>query len=249
MSSTRLPGKPLKEIAGKTLVERVYLQALQCKALTKVVIATDDTQIEKVARAFGAQVVMTSPENETGSDRVAEAARLLGGDFELVANIQGDMPFINPQVIEQTVAALAGDTAFDMSTVASPILDQAEFTRPAAVKVAIGTGGRALYFSRAPIPFWRDQPNTFSPSPSEPYGYKHMGLYVFRKAALQRLSTLTRAQVEKRESLEQLRALANGMAIKVAVVEPALVVPGIEVDTPEDLERARAWSSSNSSIR
>ena len=185
---------------------------------------------------------MTGSHHHTGSDRVAEVMNIFrsqGREFSYVANIQGDMPFINPAVIDLTIETLAeGGPSFGMSTVATPLLSEEEFLRPQAVKVVLGTDGSALYFSRSPIPHWRE-PKEVRISEAEPCGYKHMGLYVFRPEALQRLTSLPQSLPEKREKLEQLRALTGGIKVRVAVASPNMVHPSIEVDTEEDLERAR----------
>ncbi len=242
LKSTRLPEKPLKDIGGKLLIQRVWEQAKRATTLTEVVLATDDPTIFEAATKFGATALMTSSNHLTGSDRVSEAAEIMkkrGKRFDLIANVQGDMPFINPEVINRTVLALAeGSADYGMSTVATPILSEGEFLRSASVKVVIGTDGAALYFSRAPIPFIRE-PDGLEISEESPYGFKHMGLYVFRPETLAKLNTLSQSLPEQRERLEQLRALCNGIRIRVAVVPPELLVNQVEVDTPEDLERAR----------
>jgi 3-deoxy-manno-octulosonate cytidylyltransferase (CMP-KDO synthetase) len=239
--STRLPGKPLKEIAGKTLLQRVWERASHSKFLSEVVIATDDQRIIDAAQKFGAKALMTSDKHATGSDRVGEVMEIYlrqGKRFDFVANVQGDMPFINPDVIDRTIAVLAeGGDSFGMSTVATPILAEEEFLRPSAVKVAVANDNAALYFSRAPIPFWRERSEVVI-TEKDPFGFKHMGLYVFRPEALRRLGALPQSLPEKREKLEQLRALCGGIRIRVAIVTQAMVHPSIEIDTPEDLERA-----------
>ncbi len=244
--STRLPAKPLKDICGKSLVQRVYEQAGKAKHVAEYVVATDDERIAEHVRSFGGKVLMTGSHHHTGSDRVAEVMEIFrkeGKDFDFVANIQGDMPFINPDVIDMTIEALASSgKEFGMSTVATPIISEEEFMRPQAVKVVLGTDNSALYFSRAPIPFWRE-PKEIKVSDTEPCGYKHMGLYVFRPEALSLLTKLPQSLPEKREKLEQLRALTGGIRIKVAVASQAMVQPSIEVDTEEDLQRAREAAS------
>lgn len=243
-ASMRLPGKPLADICGKSLVQRVYEQARQAASISDIFISSDDQRIEDEAKRIGAPFIRTSSNCLTGSDRVCEAWSSLGKKYDLVANVQGDMPFINPKVIDDTVSTLSEASAeFGMSTVACPIVDSDEFERPAAVKVAIGSEGRALYFSRSPIPHLRE-PQGFVPSESNPYGYKHMGLYVFRPQVLERIHTVPPAFTEGREKLEQLRALAHGIQIRICTVSRAMVLPAIEVDTPEDLERARAHAKS-----
>lgn len=252
MKSTRLPDKPLKDIGGKTLLERVYSQARQAKHPTLVVIATDDQRIAAAANKFGAEVVMTSPNAATGSDRVAEVAQILkarGQEFDLIANVQGDMPFISPAAIDLTIEALRdGSKEFGMSTLATPITAREEFERTAAVKVVLGQSERALYFSRAPVPFARDPEETYA-QPDIVYGHKHIGLYVFKPEVLAQLGDLPLLPPEEREKLEQLRALAAGIAIRVAVVPRAILEPSIEVDTPEDLERARTFATAFDAAR
>lgn len=238
--SARLPGKPLADIKGMTLVERVWRRASEASCFSSLAVATDDTRIREVCETFGAKVIMTGSTALTGSDRVAEAASVMekgGESYDFVANVQGDMPFINPRVIETAVQSLIDASGeFGMSTIGTPITSEEEFIRPDAVKVVIGEGGRALYFSRAAIPHMRNKTPVNS---EEPYGYKHLGLYIFRRETLRRLSSLKQTLPEKRESLEQLRALSNGIAIRVAIIPRELLEPSIEVDTPADLELAR----------
>jgi 3-deoxy-manno-octulosonate cytidylyltransferase (CMP-KDO synthetase) len=169
-----------------------------------------------------------------------------GEIFGLIANIQGDMPFINPEVVDSTIQSLASaDESFSMATIATPIVTREEFERPASVKIALGEDGRALYFSRAPIPHWRNFPGEEHISLEAPYSYRHMGLYVFRREALKRIATLPKARTEQREALEQLRALAHGIGIKVKIVSREAVEPNIEVDTPEDLDNATHYAREN----
>jgi len=246
LESTRFPHKPLKIINGKTLVERVWLQASQSSRVTLLVVATNNEEIAEECRRKGMRYVMTAATHETGTDRVAEACTLLeaqGHSFELVANIQGDMPFINPAVIDGVVAALAdAPEGFDMATIGTPIVSRDEFERPAAVKIALGEGGRALYFSRSPIPHWRNFPGDAVVSPENPLGFKHMGLYIFRRQTLATLAIFPKAHTEQREALEQLRALAHGIGIKTHIVPRTVVEPCIEVDTPQDLEDAERYA-------
>ena len=250
MKSTRLPDKPLKDIGGKSLIQRVYEQACKAKLADTVVIATDDQRIAEAARGFGADVIMTSENAATGSDRVAEVVSIFksrGQEFDLIANVQGDMPFISPFAIDLTIEALANldsksESVFGMSTLATTITLREEFERPSAVKVVIGADARALYFSRAPVPFARDPQEAYS-EPGVIYGHKHIGLYVFRPEVLAQLGSLPLLPPEQREKLEQLRALAAGVAIRVAIVPRAKLEPSIEVDTPEDLERARSLAA------
>ncbi len=239
ISSSRLPAKPLKDIAGKSLLQRVYEQATKA-SLSRLIIATDSTEIETHAKGFGAEVMLTSSANLTGTDRVAEVARRLresGSSFDIVVNIQGDMPFINPEVINSCVNALtSGPSEFGMSTICTPIFDDTEFSRPASVKVVLGHNQSALYFSRAPVPFWRDRGK--EALGMEVLGYRHIGLYCFRLQTLLKIAALKPCELEEREKLEQLRALAYGFRIRAAIIDAAALKNQIEVDTPEDLERA-----------
>lgn len=239
LTSSRLPNKPLAEIVGQTLVQRVYNQAKQARSAAKIVIATDAPEIAAHAKSIGAECVMTSSACRTGSDRVAEAAAIYeaqGEKFDLIANVQGDMPFINPRVIDRVIDDLAESPAqFGMGTLATPITDMDEYTRPSAVKVVFGGNGMALYFSRAPIPHYRDGYAGNTPQ----IAHKHMGLYVFRPQTLKLLPTLPEGKLEAAEKLEQLRALEQGIQIKMTIVDRKMVEPSIEVDTPADLERAR----------
>ena len=246
LESTRFPNKPLKVINGKTLVERVWLQASKSTCVTTLVVATNNKEIAAECEAKGMRYVMTSSSHETGTDRVAEACSILesqGARFDLVANIQGDMPFVNPEVIDSVVTSLAkADPDFGMATIGTPIVVREEFERAACVKIALGENGRALYFSRAPIPHWRNFPGDAAISAESPLGFKHMGLYIFRRATLTRIASLPKAFTEQREALEQLRALAHGIGIKAHIVPRASVEPCIEVDTPQDLEDADRYA-------
>ncbi len=230
LESERLPRKPLADIAGKSLVQRVWEQASKSKKLDKLVVATDSDEIIDVVKSFGGEFVKTSNKPRTGTDRVYEAFSITEGNFSFVVNIQGDMPFINPVLIDSCIELLESSGA-DMVTPATPIISDEEFFRDSTVKVAIGNEGRALYFSRAPIPYPRHR--------SDPLGFKHIGLYVFTAKALQTFPSLPSCEVEEREKLEQLRALASGFDIRIFNASPQLTTPGIEVDTPADLERAR----------
>lgn len=249
LESTRLPHKPLRDIYGKSLVERVWLQAKRSTAVSKLVVATCNAEIATECEQKEIAYILTGSHHETGTDRVAEACAILnaqGEAFDFVANIQGDMPFINPEVVDSTIDSLASaDESFSMATIATPIVTREEYERPAAVKIALGEGDRALYFSRSPIPHWRNFPGEDQISTLNPYSYRHMGLYVFRSDELKRIATLPKAQTEQREALEQLRALAHGLGIKVNIVSRDAVKPNIEVDTPEDLENATRYAQEN----
>lgn len=232
--STRLPGKPLLDIAGKPMVQRVWEQASR-SAASSLVIATDDTRIRDVAQGFGAQVCMTSSEHPSGTDRLQQVARELGWDDEqIVVNVQGDEPLIPPAVIDQVAANLATRPQAGMATLCEPLEKLEELLNPNAVKVVADREGMALYFSRAPIPWPRD---AFAQSreamPSEGQWQRHIGIYAYRTRFLHQYVTWQPAPLELLESLEQLRALYNGERIHVApAVQP---VPG-GVDTQQDLD-------------
>jgi 3-deoxy-manno-octulosonate cytidylyltransferase (CMP-KDO synthetase) len=235
--STRLPGKPLLEIHGKSMIQRVWEQASLSKA-SQVVIATDDTRIYDVARAFGARVCMTSAEHPSGTDRLQQVALELGfAQDHIVVNVQGDEPLIPAVVIDQVATNLSANVAAGVATLCESIDSVDDLTNTNVVKVVGDAAGMALYFSRAPIPWPRDafaqEPGTF---PSNGQWFRHIGIYAYRTSFLHRYVTWTPAPQEQLESLEQLRALHNGIKIHVA---PAVqrVPPG--VDTLEDLEQVR----------
>ena len=232
-ASTRLPGKPLIEMAGKPMVQWVYGRALACQA-REVLIATDDERIEKVARQFGAEVVMTSIDHVSGTDRIAEVAELRGwSDDEVVVNLQGDEPSMPAELVSQVAELLLADSQADIATLATPIRDREEYFDPNAVKVVTDGEGRALYFSRAPIPWYRDE----LPPDTLPAARRHIGLYAYRVGALRRLASLPPAPLEVAEKLEQLRALFNDFEIRVG---EAVTRPGPDVNTAEDLARVSA---------
>ena len=225
-SSTRLPGKPLADIHGRPMIEHVYRRASEAASLDRVIVATDDRRVFEAVRAFGGEVLMTSPHHRTGSERVAEVAAQL--DSVLIVNVQGDEPLLAPAMIDDAVAACLADPSLGMSTVRYRITDPAEIASPAVVKVVTDLRGRALYFSRAAVPFLRD--------PGTPaIWYKHVGLYVYRREFLLTFASLPPTPLELSESLEQLRALEHGHAIMT--VESRHEALG--VDTPDDLERVR----------
>ena len=240
LASSRLPGKVLADLGGRPVLEHVYHRALESGA-DSVVVATDTDEVADVARRFGARVVMTSSTHESGTDRIAEAAtRLDLAPETIVVNLQGDEPQMPPAAIAAVAEALAAAPPA-IATLALPIRTIAEFIDPNVVKVVTDTGGRALYFSRAPVPWPRDlvQDATSGSVASlpEPAPRRHVGLYGYRVAALTTFAALPVHPLERSERLEQLRALAHGMAIHV-VEAPAPIPPGI--DTPRDLEAARA---------
>jgi 3-deoxy-manno-octulosonate cytidylyltransferase (CMP-KDO synthetase) len=237
-ASTRLPGKPLAEIAGMPMVARVAAQAALSGALD-VVIATDDERVVTAAEAHGHRVVMTRVDHESGSDRVMEVVERAGWpDDALIVNVQGDEPLIPPQVIRQVADLLDDHAECDIATLCEPITQAAVLLDPNVVKVVIGAAQRALYFSRAPIPWDRANfpaAEQHSAQLTGGYWWRHIGIYAFRASGLREFCGLPTSELEALESLEQLRALQHGMGI--AIAEAGTRVPG-GVDTPDDLRRA-----------
>ena len=236
-SSSRLPGKPLLDIAGKPMVLRVLDRAMQAGA-GEVWVATDHSGIAEVVEAAGGKVILTSADHPSGTDRLAEVATQLGwADHTLVVNVQGDEPLIPPQLIADAAAALAADPAAAIATACHPLESVDEFFNPNVVKVVMGADGRALYFSRAPIPWARDAfAADRSTLPAGLPAFRHIGLYAYRAGFLKRYSTLAASPLEQWEALEQLRAMAHGFPIQVMVLDHA---PPAGVDTADDLERVR----------
>jgi len=233
-ASSRFPGKALAGIAGRTMIEHVWERVSRARYLTSVIIATDDERICAAARRFGAQVRMTRADHLTGTDRVAEVASAEPAD--LVVNIQGDEPLIDPAAIDAAILPLAGDPSIAMGTLMKKIEEPRDLQDPNVVKVAVSLAGDALYFSRSLIPFAREAAAH----------YKHIGLYVYRRDLLLSYPELPVGPLEKAERLEQLRALENGHRIRVVETE----YESIGVDTPEDLERvARLFALSAASVK
>lgn len=235
-SSTRFPGKPLYEIAGKPLLKHVVDRCLRAKHLDSVIVATDDMRIAEAAFNWGVEVALTSPTHRSGTDRIAEVARNTP-KFGWIINIQGDEPLIEPRLIDRIVEKLRSDSKIEIVTAAHPFENTAEASSPHQVKVVIDASGRALYFSRVAIPFPRNAANIKY--------FRHQGIYGFRRDALLHFVKCKPTPLERTESLEQLRALENGVKVHVLVTTKGS--PGI--DTPQDakaLEQklARAnWSS------
>jgi 3-deoxy-manno-octulosonate cytidylyltransferase (CMP-KDO synthetase) len=234
-ASTRLPGKALLSIGGKPMIQWVYERALASHAY-EVLIATDDLLIVSAAHSFGAETVMTSATHESGTDRIAEVARLQGwAGSDIVVNVQGDEPVIPPALIDQVAELLEAHPSAQIATLATPITTLAEFLDPNAVKVVTDTEGRALYFSRAPIPWERDGAPAGVESQTRFTGARrHVGIYGYRVSGLLRMASLRRTALEQQEKLEQLRALENGLEIRVA---DSVEQPGPDVNTAADLER------------
>jgi 3-deoxy-manno-octulosonate cytidylyltransferase (CMP-KDO synthetase) len=237
MASSRLPDKPLADIAGLPMVVRVAQRAAQSQA-RQVVVAADDARIVAACQAHGVQALLTRQDHVSGSDRLAEACQLLGLSANaLVVNVQGDEPLIPPELINDVARVLAERPEASMGTAAHAIHELNEFINPNVVKVVMDTRQMALYFSRAPIPWWRDGQTGegFKALPS-PAPLRHIGIYSYRASFLQQFPQLPPAPIETLESLEQLRALWHGHRIAVHVSQAA---PGPGVDTPEDLARVR----------
>jgi 3-deoxy-manno-octulosonate cytidylyltransferase (CMP-KDO synthetase) len=236
--STRFPGKPLAVIAGRPMIEHVWRQASCARLLDMVAVATDDRRIYDRVRGFGGLAVMTSKSHATGTDRIAEALAIIEGrhldgtrcgksEYEIVVNIQGDEPLVDPRAIDALVQRLRQDTQAEMATPVCPLKDPRQARDPNTVKVALDLKGRALYFSRCPIPFHRQAPGRGIPF------YKHIGIYAYRRRFLDRFRGWGRGRLERAESLEQLRALENGAAVAAVVVPRGWPA----VDTPSDLAR------------
>lgn len=236
-ASTRLPAKPLQDIVGKPMIQRVYEQACKANA-QRVVVATDHAEIESVCRGFGAEVILTSVHHPTGTDRIQEVAVKLGlRDDEVVVNVQGDEPLLPPSLIEQVAQLLAQNPAAAIATLCEPIEDETLVFNPNVVKVVTTQEGKALYFSRATIPWSRDG---FNQTPKQiPAAYfRHIGMYAYRVGFLHQYVNWSPCPLEQIEALEQLRALYYGAVIQVA---QATEIPPGGVDTPEDLERVRHY--------
>ncbi len=232
-ASTRLPGKPLLSLGGRPMVAHVWERA-QATGASEVWIATDDPRIAEVARGFGAAVMLTAPTHPSGTDRLAEVAARQGwSDDTVIVNVQGDEPLLPPANVVQVAQLLKAHPQAAIATLMTPITAEADFRDPNVVKAVADHAGRALYFSRAPIPWPRDG----WAAETVTFGWRHIGLYAYRAGALRRLAALPPSPLELTEKLEQLRALENGLGI---VIAPAAAVPGPGVDTPEDLERVAA---------
>ena len=237
LASTRLPNKPLADIHGLPMVVRVAQRAAQSQA-AQVVVAADSPEIVQACQNHGIRALLTQVDHPSGSDRLAEASALLGlGPNELVVNVQGDEPLINPLLIDQVAQLLVQRPMASMSTAAHEIQDVAEFINPNVVKVVVDQAQLALYFSRAPIPWWRDGFAHGIQTLQTPAPLRHIGIYAYRVGFLQSFPSLPPAPIETGEALEQLRALWHGHKIAVHITPEA---PGPGVDTPEDLERVRA---------
>lgn len=237
-ASTRLPGKPLADICGKPMIVRVMERAAASGA-AEVLVATDDDQVLASVQAAGGQALMTRADHPSGTDRLAEVVEARGwGDDEIIVNVQGDEPLIDVALIRMVAEALAADAEASISTAAHPFHDADSFFNPNVVKVVCDARGHALYFSRAPIPWARDDmARTRTVLPAGLPVLRHVGIYAYRAGFLKRYTRLTPSPLEQWEALEQLRAMWHGHRIAVRVVDE---VPAAGVDTPEDLARVRA---------
>lgn len=226
--STRLPRKPLLEIQGKPMIQWTYENAARCKSFSKVIVATDSEEIANIVAACGGEFAMTDPDLPTGSDRAAVVAEKYP-EMDVVVNLQGDEPFTKPSMLEELVQPyLQGETP-DMTTLAYPFSSSEEFHDPGAVKVILDTKGNALYFSRSPIPYYREKVKA-------PV-YHHMGVYAFRREFLLKYRTLAPTPLSTAESLEQLRAIEHGYQIRVCLTQGRT----LEINTPEEYQRAQAF--------
>ena len=230
--ATRLPGKILADIAGRSMIEHVYRRASAASTVHAVIVATDDERIAAAVREFGGAALMTRADHVSGTDRIAEVVSQL--PCHCIVNVQGDEPLIEPGTIDAAVAPMLADPSLEMSTVSRPLAGVDEFKNPHVVKVVTDLSGNALYFSRAPIPAAVPSMAVAASVPS--VARAHVGLYVYRRDTLLKLAALPAAPLEREESLEQLRALVHG--IRIRVVDTRHVAAG--VDTPEDLERVRS---------
>jgi 3-deoxy-manno-octulosonate cytidylyltransferase (CMP-KDO synthetase) len=224
--STRLPGKPLADIAGKPMIQRVYERASLARRPDKVLVATDNILVFNAVEAFGGAAVMTSPSHPTGTDRLAEVAASL--DADVIINVQGDEPLIEPAIIDELAEAFFQEDGLVMATLATPLAAEEQQT-PGAVKVVCDLAGYALYFSRSLIPYPRNRESGLT-------HYKHIGIYAYRRDFLLKYAALPPTPLEKAESLEQLRALEHGFRIRVLKTD----FRSVGVDTPEDLEQVNA---------
>ena len=227
--STRFPGKPLADLAGKPMIQHVYERVLKAGSVSFAAVATDDERIFEAVRAFGGRAVMTSPRHRSGTDRIAEAVETMGlRDDDIVVNVQGDQPIFEPSQVDEVVGPLLQDVSIPMCTLIYRIVRDEEIAHPNAVKTVFDRNHFALYFSRATIPFVRD---AFRKAEY----FKHHGIYAYRRHFLRTFTSLPEGILERLEALEQLRALENGYPIKVVVTSH----DSVEVDTPVELERVR----------
>jgi len=233
IGSTRLSRKPLADIAGKPMIQRTYEKAMTCPDIDKVIVATDSEEIADVITQLGGHVEMTDPSIATGSDRVAVVANRYP-QADVIINLQGDEPFIKSHMLSTLVSPYLNGENPPMTTLACPLLYETEYDNPEIVKVLINHRGEALYFSRSPIPYFRESRTNLPPMPV----WHHQGLYAYRRDFLETYTHLPQTPLELAEKLEQLRALEHGYAIRVCTVNEQT----LEINTPEELERAQLWA-------
>lgn len=234
-ASTRFPGKALAEIGGKPMIQHVYERTTESRLISRVIVATDDQRIADTINRIGGEAIMTSTDHETGTDRLAEVAAQL--DSDLIVNVQGDEPLINPAMIDQAIEPLCHDNNIKMGTLKTRVRCLHDFLSPNVVKVVTDCHGYALYFSRSPLPFFRDKWQDLkddSFASGKLLCYKHVGLYVYRRDFLLQFAAMPATFLEISEKLEQLRAIENGVRIRVVETD----FESIGVDTPDDLAKA-----------
>jgi 3-deoxy-manno-octulosonate cytidylyltransferase (CMP-KDO synthetase) len=231
-ASSRFPGKPLVDIGGKTMIQRVYEQAKKSSKLSEVIVATDDERIAAEVKKFGGNFVMTSDTHHSGTDRCAEAVKKVPGNWKAVINIQGDEPFIQPEQID-LLASLFDHSSVLIGTLVKKLSDPSDLDNPNTMKVVLDANGNGMYFSRSPIPFIRGEEK--SKWLDKHFFYKHIGIYGYRSDVLQKITLLAPGKLEIAESLEQLRWLENGYSIRTAFT----TLETLSVDSPEDLERMK----------
>ncbi len=236
-ASSRLPGKPLAKIGDKPMIQWVYERANKAKRIDRVLVATDDARIKSTVESFGGEVVLTDPGLPSGTDRVAAACR--NADADVVLNLQGDEPFVEPQLLD-ALTAVFDDQSIQMATPVKQAQTLDELEDPALVRVLIDSGGRAIYFSRAVIPFIRDVANREAWLESHKY-YIHIGIYAYRKPFLEKITRLPQSPLEKAEKLEQLRVIENGYAIHTIETDYA----SVSVDTADDLKKVNDLLNKN----
>ena len=240
-ASTRFPGKPLVKIAGMTMIERVYRQAEKCRLVDEVLVATDDDRIKSCVESFGGNFVMTRDDHPTGTDRLAEVASLRP-DIDIIVNIQGDEPLIDPALVDKVIEpVLNADAHVEMSTLAFPLKNQEDIENNSIVKAVVVLNGFAMYFSRLPVPFDRDSDKRPAGEKAPAQYLGHAGLYVYKRDTLLKLASLPESPMEQMEKLEQLRALENGIRIYVAVVDHRRTPA---VDNPEDVAVVESFLAS-----
>jgi 3-deoxy-manno-octulosonate cytidylyltransferase (CMP-KDO synthetase) len=238
--STRFPGKPLATLKGKSIIQHVYEQASRSSLADAVYVATDDERIFDEVNSFGGHAIMTSSSHTCGTDRIAEAANNI--ECDIIVNVQGDEPFIRPEMVDDTVGVLRDDEKASMSTLCVRIDNQEDLLSPHSVKVVMDSEGYALYFSRSPIPYYRDDwkdVNSISHIPDKTILRKHIGIYGYRKNVLMEFTLMDKGDLENIEKLEQLRALSAGMKIKVRETE----FNTFGIDTIDDLRKAEEWQN------